>query len=265
MPEKDKDFKVQVSIESYDWKTGVPKEKKGEYCRWSDRSEVLQYKLPKNVFSAYTTPEDELKELRSEYKLFVYLLNEKDTPICFWSGSLSNFRNLDGQWQWIQLKPDRTYDLVKEDHFAGLVSIKVSVARLAQSGGGSIPFQKYPAWAKKPPRRVGAFVLRCMIFQCRDLPAADSDGSSDPFVKIFNTNGDDVVTSVIEDNTNPIFMECKDIGIDFLDDKKFTDAPPVVLDVLDSDEGMISTTADFLGRAIIYLRDIEGLVGGEPD
>lgn len=99
-----------------------------------------------------------------------------------------------------------------------------------------------------------------MIFQCRDLPAADSDGSSDPFIKIFNTSGEDVVTTVIEDNLNPIFMECKDVGIDFMDKVNFTDAPPVVLDVLDADEGMISTTADFLGRAVIYLTQIQGLV-----
>ena len=59
--------------------------------------------------------------------------------------------------------------------------------------------------------------MRCYIFQCRDLPAADSDGSSDPFIKIFNCTDSDVQTSVIEDNVNPIFMECKEIGLDFND------------------------------------------------
>lgn len=47
------------------------------------------------------------------------------------------------------------------------------------------------------------------------MPAADSDGSSDPFIRIFNTTGENVSTAVIEDNVNPIFMEVKEVGMDF--------------------------------------------------
>ena len=91
----------------------------------------------------------------------------------------------------------------------------MSIAKV--TGNGAVAFQKELAWKKPPPKRVGAYNLRCYIFQCRDLPAADSDGSSDPFISIFNTTGDDVRTSVIEDNLNPIFMECKEISLDFMD------------------------------------------------
>ena len=82
---------------------------------------------------------------------------------------------------------------------------------------GTVNFKEQPAWKKDPPRRVAAYTLRCFIFQCRDLPAADSDASSDPFIKIFNCTGDDVRTGIIEDNVNPIFMECKEVGLDFND------------------------------------------------
>ena len=61
------------------------------------------------------------------------------------------------------------------------------------------------------------------------------------------------MTSVIEDNVNPIFMECHEVGLDFMDRENFTDAPPVVFDVMDADEGYISNSADFLGRCTIYL------------
>ena len=109
---------------------------------------------------------------------------------------------------------------------------------------------------------MGAYQVRVFIFQCRDLPAADSDGSSDPFIKLFNTNGEEVATTVIEDNVNPIFMEAKEIGLDFLDHQNYTDAPPIVLDVMDADEGFISSSADFLGRCKIFLTDIEDLSNG---
>lgn len=101
------------------------------------------------------------------------------------------------------------------------------------------------------------------------MPAADSDGSSDPFIKIFNTEGEDLSTSVIEDDVNPIFMECKEVSVDFGNARTFEDAPPCVLDVMDADEGFISSSADYLGRCIIFLKDIKNLTknssGGIPE
>ena len=136
-----------------------------------------------------------------------------------------------------------------------MLSVKISINKLKKSEG-TTDFKKEPAWKNKPPRRVGAFNLRCFIFQCRDLPAADSDGSSDPFIQIFNTMGENVTTRVIEDNVNPIFMETKEVAIDFVDFDTFSDAPPCIFDVMDSDEGFISNSADFLGRCTIFIKDM---------
>lgn len=145
-----------------------------------------------------------------------------------------------------------------------MVSVKIGVARLAQHGNGSINWKSHNAWKKMPPKRVMAYTLRAFIFQCRDLPAADSDGSSDPFIKIFNTGDEEIETDVIEDNVNPIFMECLEVGLDFVDYQKYSDAPPIVMDVLDADEGYISDSADFLGRCKIFLNEMppEDLVFG---
>ena len=109
--------------------------------------------------------------------------------------------------------------------------------------------------------------MRAFIFQCKDLPAADSDGSSDPFIKIFNTGDEEVTTDVIEDNVNPIFMECLEVGLDFMSKgpNDYSAAPPIVLDVLDADEGFISNSADFLGRCTIFLNELSDLVVGEDD
>ena len=73
---------------------------------------------------------------------------------------------------------------------------------------------------------------------------------------------------MIEDNVNPIFMDCKEVGIDFMDIREFSDAPPVILDVMDADEGWVSDTADFLGRCKISLKELkenEGLEIGAGD
>ena len=43
-------------------------------------------------------------------------------------------------------------------------------------------------WKKPPKKRCDPVKIRCYIYQCRDLPAADSNGTSDPFVKVFDTS-----------------------------------------------------------------------------
>jgi hypothetical protein len=99
------------------------------------------------------------------------------------------------------------------------------------------------------------------------LPSADDDGASDPFVRIW-TRGDEIVkTDVIEDSANPMFMEAKEIELDFgyYDDYSETikldkgDVPPLIMDINDFDEGGIfsSDSKDFLGRATIDLAKIK--------
>ena len=136
-----------------------------------------------------------------------------------------------------------------------MVSVKIAVHNITKNGGPA-DFKNTAAWRKDPPTRIAAYYVRCFIFQCRDLPAADSDGSSDPFIQAFNTSGETVKTPVIEDNINPIFMEPLEIALDFMDAKNYKDAPPIVMDVMDADEGFISDTADFLGRCVVHLKDI---------
>ena len=100
LPEKEQDYKVQVSIQNMDWKCAIPKEKKGEYVRWHSRSEPLTYKLPKNLHSAFTTAKEELKA-PEELRIYIYLLDESDKPISFFFAPLSDFMDLNAKWRWI--------------------------------------------------------------------------------------------------------------------------------------------------------------------
>ena len=74
-----------------------------------------------------------------------------------------------------------------------------------------------------------------------------------------NKDGKKIETDVIDDNLNPIFMVAKDFNYDFNESKNgptpFEDAPPVILEVFDADVGLISDSADFLGRAVINIKD----------
>ena len=110
-------------------------------------------------------------------------------------------------------------------------------------------FSKLDAWKKPPPKRLSAWKIRCFIFQCKDIPSADSDGSSDPYITIWNPDDKEVKTETIEDNNNPIFYQALEIYYDF---DKLENAPPIVLNLWDEDSNPLDAD-DYLGRCVVYL------------
>lgn len=82
-----------------------------------------------------------------------------------------------------------------------MISFKLSI-----SASKNIDFKQYKAWKKLPSKRANPVLIRAYIYQCRDLPAADDDGGSDPFVKLWDLSGKDKKTRVIYDNVNPLFF-----------------------------------------------------------
>jgi hypothetical protein len=63
------------------------------------------------------------------------------------------------------------------------------------------------------------------------LPAADENGSSDPFIRITGT-GKAQDTRVIFDNVNPIFYQTLDIEYEA---NREEDMPPIIIDLFDMD------------------------------
>ena len=72
---------------------------------------------------------------------------------------------------------------------------------------GPVEYKQYEAWKKPPPRRLNVKKIRCFIFQCRDIPSADEDGTSDAYISVWNQEGKELRTRVIEDSLNPIYFE----------------------------------------------------------
>lgn len=74
-----------------------------------------------------------------------------------------------------------------------------------KKGEGEIDFKTFSAWKKKVPKRSNPVKIRAYIYQCRDLPAADAEGTSDPYVKCWDVGTTVKQTAVVEDNNNPLF------------------------------------------------------------
>jgi Ca2+-dependent lipid-binding protein len=53
--------------------------------------------------------------------------------------------------------------------------------------------------------------VRVYIYSCKNLPIADDDGSSDPFVVVWDLDKNKKQTKIINNSTNPQFYEAIDI------------------------------------------------------
>jgi hypothetical protein len=56
----------------------------------------------------------------------------------------------------------------------------------------------------------------------------------------------------IEDNLNPIFYEVKETEYEMINLEL---SPPIVLNIFDTDEDFLDADDDFLGRAVIFMKD----------
>ncbi len=85
------------------------------------------------------------------------------------------------------------------------------------------------------------------------MPAADENGSSDPFIRITDT-GKAQDTRVIFDNVNPIFYQALDLGYEA---NREEDMPPIIIDLFDMDVNTVTkNSVEFLSRAVLSLEDI---------
>ena len=150
-------------------------------------------------------------------------------------------------------------DEIDSPELAGVVGFRLSIVKA--DTGISLTNQEH--WKKRLGRRPESAKIRCYLFQCKDLPAADDDGASDPLVQIYSTVDSDsnkqrmldqvIKTEVVENNLDPMFYELKEIKIDYTKGEKL---PPFILDVYDVDKKFIGEDErDFLGRCIINIED----------
>ena len=135
-----------------------------------------------------------------------------DTPVCFWKGKISDFADKNPKYRWLSLHNDQVIGKVDESYNAGMIQVKFSINDLQKNPKAK--WNQYPAWRNEPTLSLRKMIVRCYIFQCKELPSSDSDGASDPFLQVWDANNSDVCTKVVNDNLNPIFCETLEVEME---------------------------------------------------
>lgn len=242
------EYKVQVRVaeEEFDTRDAPVHAKDSTYCRWQE-----------NIA-------EERKEMRLPYQdiedigsIFIYLMQKKKIGnkyerICYYRGHISEFLEKNASVTWLTMVPDLAIGDVTDPHKAGILGVRLSLHDIANDG--PINWNDYPNWKAKMKKRPNVYKVRAFCFQARDLPAADENGTSDPFVRINDCSGTQE-SKVIFDNVNPIWYQTLELSYEAA---HLEDIPPIIVDLFDMEVKTIgSNTTEFLSRAILRIPDIE--------
>jgi len=148
-------------------------------------------------------------------KVIIQLM-DGDDPVCYHIEAIKNFvvdkkkagaeKGKDGPaFKWVQFVPDLCVGKVTDAHAAGIFSFRMQIHDVTKDG--PVDFKQWKVWKQKVAKRANPIKVRAYIYLCRDLPAADKEGTSDPFIRIWDTVPEEKKTAVIEDNTNPLYYE----------------------------------------------------------
>jgi uroporphyrinogen-III decarboxylase len=108
-----------------------------------------------------------------------------DNAVSYFKTSIEDFLDKpNAKLRWVELINDMSVGKIEHAHKAGIVSFKLSIHDKTKNG--PINFEDYEAWKSPPKKRLLTFMSRVYVYQCKDLPSADDDGQSDPYIKVWD-------------------------------------------------------------------------------
>ena len=139
---------------------------------------------------------------------YIYLINEDNVEVCFFRDTLLSYRDPNGPVNWKSFEPDKSHGYVSNEQYAGYFSFRLYFHEVDRQG----PFDpmQIPTWKKQPPKRQTPYRARVAIYQCENLPPADEQGHSDPYIQVYDPENEEVKTEICPDTNNPIFYEVKE-------------------------------------------------------
>lgn len=191
--------------------------------------------------------------------IFIYLLKEDNTPVCFsrmkpWEvDPETKEKKLLGYLKpakWFQLQEDKVIDCLDDGEFPGAVLVKLGFGLASDCRTAAVAnhWQQSVATMKtKEPHQV-----RVHVYQGRDLEAADSNGLSDPYVKVSFMGIDPPKTKHKDKTLFPCFYESFTFNVEL---PTLEYAPQVSFKVFDRDLSTLVGDGDYLGCCTYNLHD----------
>eukprot|EP00743_Colponemidia_sp_Colp-15_P011268 GILK01012542.1.p1 GENE.GILK01012542.1~~GILK01012542.1.p1 ORF type:complete len:1447 (-),score=299.86 GILK01012542.1:238-4578(-) len=153
------------------------------------------------------------------------------------------FERYQGRPTWIILNKDPALKRFEIDQFQGVTLFRLAVC-LAANRPSYISEPHFLETTQKEP-----FEIRAHIYQSRDLPAADSNGSVDPYVTV-KMQGKTVKTEIVARNCDASWYQTLTLDVEL---PPLYLAAPILVQVLDHDS---FSKDDFVGRFLVPPGDL---------
>jgi hypothetical protein len=157
-----------------------------EFKPFPSRNKVFYKRYDRKAPEIITMP---YVDCRDFGKVIVQLIDEKDRPVSYFIDDVDNYLDPDPHLRWRELRVDKSVGAIEDPHMAGILSFKLSLVRVTEDA--KIDFtdkKKHPGWNTRVPRRSNPVKVRAYVYSCRDLPAADATGTSDPYLEVWDTS-----------------------------------------------------------------------------
>ncbi|KAA6387445.1 MAG: hypothetical protein EZS28_017028 [Streblomastix strix] len=154
--------------------------------------------------------------------------------------------------EWRAIVPDKTSAAYEEGVISGFLLFGLGLGR-----SEDIPPASQRPKVQKPQNLLN-FEVRAHIYQARNLPAADDEGTSDPYV-VISYGGQKAKTKTIEKTLFPCWYETLTLDVDIPDDA--TIAAPLIVMIYDWDS---VGSDDFIGRIEVPFSQMTRQIAPEP-
>ncbi len=222
----------------------------GGVCRWNEFMISEKILLPLDV----TQIPD----------IFIYLVREDEKPICF--TRLKSWKELKGDalatspspyellgftqpTQWQLLREDKSIDALPTDMFPGSILMKVGFGVFSDAEITRNAWRQCLDDAKK----LTVYQVRVHIYQCRNIPAADSNGLCDPYIKVNFSGEKQKETKHKKKTLFPVYYETlvfNNVSIPSADNFQY--ASQICMRLYDQDD---FDAHDYLGTCQINLKN----------
>lgn len=205
-----------------------------QMCKWYEKNLKRIMKLPKGS--------NKLSDI------FVYL-KTKDYNVCFARLDPKDFNDVMAEPKWIRLTVDQAVGKIDNEWESGYVQLRIYCGKYTGKEDDKIGKWHLPP-SIVPAKKLKKYKLLFNLYQCRELPAADSDGHSDPYLEVY-CNGTTVKSGIIYNTLNPSWYSVLELDVEL---SSIYDSPPVIVRVMDKDD---ITSDDLIGIYTYFVRDAD--------
>jgi len=187
-PEKNTNLAVEIKIAEISFKTDKKPLNVGRCYSWN-------WKIAADT--VIQLPYSSMKEIPD---IFIYIRDGKQY-ISFKRVAAKNYKDPNMELEWLSLDENLSDGTLKRKNDCGIVSWKFSISDSPNTGAS----EETKGW--KVTRPVQTFYdIFVHIFQCKDLPAADEEGTSDTYIRVVTSSETPVRTNIAYATLNPVTL-----------------------------------------------------------